>query len=212
MEDKKEIILRNKNSRNSLKHSVSTLQTIKSCFCFARGASSIALSCEQAEHSAIGLTSSFNIEIKDNLSVAPLSVVSQLIFNLELNLLGKPKLSYTNLVARHKPEIEKKTAESRDLSFEADLSKVQYGDNPCSNVASLFTASYMAQVFLLYSIGCRTKKVEVELPIHVNPRFYDQEAIKVPIRWSPKTPSMANLIVETSKNIETKTSENNYIN
>ncbi|CAG9322290.1 unnamed protein product [Blepharisma stoltei] len=195
----KEITLRNKNSRLPIKKTVSAHQAIKSCFCFSQGYSTITLANEMSEHSTIGQLSNFKIDLKDSLPVSPISMVVQVIFDINLTIPGDKEYFYSTIVTRIMPNIKHEGINMAGLRFEADLDKILYGDNPCSNDGSLFKAEYKAQVFVLYNVGCRTKKVQAELDLHVNPRIYEGEELRLPNRWSPRFGPITNLIVENTK-------------
>ena|SRR3569623_1365457 len=86
------------------------------------------------------------------------------------------------------------------MDFEANLD-LSFGENVSTNESSLIQAQYKAQAFVLYDVGCRTKRSEASLNVHVNPKVVEIRNIELPINWNPKESSISNLILEASNGL-----------
>lgn len=185
MKDRRLITIHNRNTRVSRQYSVNASTPLVSCFCINRGASSINLSYVGTDHSQIGKLSKFRLAIDHRSTQAPIiSIVGQLLFELSVQIPGDKTYNFTKLVSRSAPNLLNLPhidSNPNEMEFDADLANIAFGSNVSTNESGLIQSTYKAQVFVLYDVGCRTKRSEAGLNVHVNPKIVEERQIQLPI-------------------------------
>lgn len=197
LSDTRAITIHNRNTRLSRQYSINVSNPLVACFCFSKGASSLNLSFIGQENSEIGKLSKFKLTVDNRATQSRiLSIIGQVVFELSVQIPGDKTYTFSSLVSRYSPSLE--TGNPNEVFFESDLSLIPFGANVSSNESALIQATYKAQVIVLYDVGCRSKRSEANLSIHVNPKIAEEREIKLPDHWSPKESSTSNLILQSS--------------
>mmetsp|Transcript_22556 Transcript_22556/g.22299 ORF Transcript_22556/g.22299 Transcript_22556/m.22299 type:complete len:229 (-) Transcript_22556:33-719(-) len=211
--DQRIMTIFNRNTRVSRQYSVNSTKPLVSCFCIKRGASAINLCYQGTDHSQIGKTSKFRLGIDHKSTQAPIiSIVGQLLFELTVQIPGDRTYNYTTLVCRNAPNLHTLShidSTPKEMEYEANLANLEFGNNVSTNETGLIQATYKAQVFVLYDVGCRTKRSEASLTVHVNPKVIEERKIELPTSWEPKESSISNLILEACNGLPIGSAQQN---
>jgi hypothetical protein len=194
----------NRNSRVVMPPRSEFSTEIKSCVCVPRGLSQISVEHTDTHLSQFKDANKYKISISSQLNAQLVSIVGQIIFEIAIRLPGETPIMMQKLVSRTVPSVEQMKKDSPSLdnliySLEADISTSGIGGNLCSNRTPLFSSDFKLDVLGIYEIGCRSKKAECQLAIHVNPTPSKRDRFELPNSWTPVELPLQTFIATTNE-------------
>jgi hypothetical protein len=177
--------------------------SLSSCWCVNRGISRIQIESLEKQQSSTKDIKKYNVSLISEENNRLVSVIAQVIFEINFSLPGEKPLHFRKIISRHVPNIENIKRNSKIMSrleflFEADLATAGMGENPSSNNSVLFQSHYNMQVFGIYDVGFRSKRAEGEVPLQVNPWTSQFQKLSLPKDWDPVEHHLKSLILSSS--------------
>ena len=192
-----------RNSRLIINQKLEFASELTSCWCFSRGFSNIHIETADFQYFICKESKKYRLLIECIENQHLVSIIGQIVFEISFVVPGEKTVFIRKIISRCVPSVEdlkKSASDLRKLHYivDADLSQINFGNNPCSNHAGFFNSEYKLQLFAVYDIGFRSKRAECEVSIQINPILTKKENPVIPENWNPKEYPLKSFVPNTS--------------
>lgn len=190
------------NKARSFPSTSTILSNLTTCCCIHKGNSQVSLKQTEPKNPNFGEVVSFTSNVDWKHSKGQIyDIQGSIVHRLQLQIPGDKTYEFSLRIPNSKPN-SIFSANGDEIICSTEFEVPLEGDIPSnisSNSSAMISSEYIAEAFVHYRLGIYTRRSEISVFVHVNPRVVENKNFVIPEKWEPISNSLRNVVLTSRK-------------